>query len=44
VNDLVLVIVQWGPCPAPPNPCAGDLNDDGFVDVGDLVLVILNWS
>jgi hypothetical protein len=49
VDDLVSVILAWGPCDpkgmcpadvAPPGPPAGD----GQVDVDDLILVILNWS
>ena len=44
VADLVLIVLNWGPCPSPPEICPGDLNDDGAVDVADLVEVILNWS
>jgi hypothetical protein len=43
VQDLVDVILAWGPCD-PPEDCYGDLNGDGVVDVQDLVMVILNWS
>jgi hypothetical protein len=44
VGDLVQVVVNWGPCPAPPGPCPGDVNKDGAADVDDLVLVVLNWT
>ncbi len=44
VADLVQVITNWGPCPAPPTPCTSDGNGDDRVDVGDLLLVILNWG
>jgi glucose/arabinose dehydrogenase len=44
VADLVLVVLNWGPCPSPPEICPGDLNDDGSVGVTDLVEVIINWS
>ena len=44
VNDLVLLFVNWGPCPDPPAPCPGDTNDDGAVDVNDLVVVFENWD
>jgi hypothetical protein len=42
VNDLVLVILGWGPCPTG-GDCA-DVNGDGMVDVIDLVEVITNWG
>lgn len=41
VQDLVEIILAWGPCAA---PCIADVNDDGVVDVVDLVAVILAWS
>jgi hypothetical protein len=45
IADLVLVIVEWGPCPAPNDPCAAaDLNGDGEVSVADLVLVVTSWD
>ena len=44
VDDLVIVIVRWGPCPGAPDPCAGDADGDGDVDVDDLVAVITNWG
>jgi hypothetical protein len=43
VDDLILVITGWGPCPAPIG-CDADANRDGVVDVDDLILVILDWS
>jgi hypothetical protein len=42
VDDLVAVILDWGPCP--PGPCPADLDDDGTVGVTDLTIVILNWG
>ena len=42
VGDLVLVILNWGPCGG--SPCPGDVTGDGTVNVADLVFVILNWS
>jgi hypothetical protein len=48
VDDLIGVILGWGPCPAPPAACPGDVaphpGGDGQVDVEDLILVILNWG
>ena len=44
VTDLVTVIVDWGPCPKPPETCPADLDGNGIVEVIDLVQVILNWG
>jgi hypothetical protein len=40
VEDLVSVVLAWGPCAG----CAADVNDDGVVDVQDLVAVVLAWG
>lgn len=40
VNDLVELVLSWGPC----DGCPGDINGDGTIDVSDLVLVVLNWG
>jgi len=44
VNDLLIVITQWGACPASPAMCTGDANHDSVVDVNDLLIVITNWG
>jgi hypothetical protein len=45
IDDLLLVIMQWGSCPAAASFCAGDIaNADGEVNIDDLLLVITNWS
>jgi hypothetical protein len=49
VDDLVAVILSWGPCPTPPPPpplvpCPTDIDQSGAVDVDDLIVVILNWT
>jgi subtilisin-like proprotein convertase family protein len=49
VDDLVNVILAWGPCPnCPPDPCAADVfpfpAGDCNVNVDDLVSVVLNWG
>ncbi len=49
VDDLLEVIVGWGPCdvPATPLTCPADiapLGGNDQVDVVDLVKVIINWS
>jgi T5SS/PEP-CTERM-associated repeat protein len=44
VDDLLAVILAWGPCPAPPEACPADLNGDGVVGMDDLMEVLLNWD
>jgi hypothetical protein len=44
VDDLIAVILGWGPCPAPPAPCLPDIDRSGSVDVDDLIAVILAWG
>ncbi|MHC5002925.1 MAG: FG-GAP-like repeat-containing protein [Planctomycetota bacterium] len=44
VDDLVGVILAWGPCPDPPAACDADIDGSGAVDVDDLVEVILSWG
>jgi hypothetical protein len=40
VDDLIAVILNWGPCAA----CPADINQDGQVNVDDLITVILGWG
>jgi acetyl esterase/lipase len=42
VDDVVAVVLGWGPCP--PEGACPDVNRDGTVDADDLVAVILNWT
>jgi len=44
VVDLLALLSEWGDCPAPPAACPGDLNDDGVVDVLDLLILLGNWT
>ncbi|MHC4946703.1 MAG: multiheme c-type cytochrome [Planctomycetota bacterium] len=44
VADLLLVLGEWGPCPAPPTECPADVDGTGEVDVSDLLMVLGNWS
>jgi sugar lactone lactonase YvrE len=44
-DELVAVILSWGPCPT--GPCPGDVappGGNGQIDSDDLVEVILNWG
>ena len=40
VDDLLVVIADWGPCTG----CDGDLNNDTMVDVNDLLAIIAAWG
>lgn len=45
VQDLLILLGQWGSCPAPcPPSCQGDLNGDCQVDVNDLLIMLSNWT
>jgi hypothetical protein len=46
VNDLVSLILQWGPCAAGlcPPACSGDTDGDCQVGIGDLITLLLNWA
>lgn len=48
VSDLLAVINNWGPCPAPPQSCPADVapapDGDGVVNVSDLLYVINHWG
>lgn len=44
VADLLTVITNWGPCPAPPIACLSDIVVDGQVNVADLLAVITAWG
>jgi len=41
VDDLLIVIANWGPCGP---DCPADINGDGIVGVDDLLIVIANWG
>ena len=45
VVDLLIMLGNWGACPAPcPPNCPGDVNADCLVDVQDLLIVLGNWT
>ena len=41
VNDLLILLGAWGPCP---DPCLPDINGDGSVDVLDLLVLLGSWD
>ena len=40
VDDLLVVISQWGPC----SGCSGDITGDGVVGVDDLLVILAHWG
>ena len=48
IDDLVLVITNWGECPRDVNPCVGDVtpepDGDHDVNIDDLIKVITEWD
>ena len=44
VNDLLMLINSWGPCPVPPVTCPADVVADGQINVNDLLAVINGWG
>jgi hypothetical protein len=41
IEDLFLLLAQWGHCPP---VCITGQNDDGMVDVDDLFTMLNNWG
>ena len=41
ITDVLVVLVEWGPCPA---GCLGDVDADGMVGVTDLLQVLGAWG
>ena len=44
IEDFLIVLGNWGPCPAPPQPCPGDIDGDGEVGIEDFLIVLGNWG
>ncbi len=45
INDMLLLLADWGPCGAPcPPSCAADLTDDCTVGIDDFLLLLANWT
>jgi hypothetical protein len=43
VDDLLVLMQQWGPCPTT-GMCSADLNGDGAVNSADLILLMGGWG
>ena len=44
VQDLLVVIGAWGPCPPIPTCCSGDIVQDSVVNVVDLLALLASWG
>jgi len=44
INDFLLLLAAWGPCPGPPDPCPADLDGDGTVGITDFLDLLANWG
>ncbi len=45
INDFLIVLGSWGPCPEPCPPiCGGDADGDCEVGIEDFLIVIGNWT
>jgi len=44
ITDFLLLLGNWGPCPAPPDPCVGDLDGDGEVGIVDFLQLLASWT
>ena len=45
INDFLLLLAAWGPCPGPcPPSCAADLDGDCNVGIADFLLLLANWT
>jgi hypothetical protein len=40
INDLLILLASWGPCPA----CPADLDGDGLVGINDLLILLAAWG
>jgi len=45
INDFLLLLGLWGPCPDPcPPSCNADLDGDCTVGIADFLMLLANWS
>ncbi len=43
-DDMSALLEGWGPCPACPPSCAGDVNGDCEIGIVDFLTLLTNWS
>lgn len=44
VADLVILLGEWGSCPAQPDACPADIDLDDIVGITDLLILLANWG
>ena len=44
IQDFLLLLAAWGPCPSPPAPCPADLDGDGEVGIVDFLQLLAGWG
>ncbi len=44
INDFLILLASWGPCPVPPAECAADLDDSGDVGIEDFLNLLAAWG
>ena len=44
IQDFLLLLAAWGPCPAPPDDCPADLDGDDIVGITDFLILLGNWG
>ena len=45
INDFLMLLAAWGPCPDPcPPSCAADLDGDCNVGINDFLILLANWG
>ena len=44
IQDFLLLLAAWGPCPDPPAPCTADFDGDGDVGIADFLTLLANFS
>ncbi|MCH8823345.1 MAG: hypothetical protein IH984_07540 [Planctomycetes bacterium] len=44
IEDLLIILSGYGPCPEQVDPCPGDINDNNVVGISDLFLLLDNWG
>ena len=44
IEDFLLLLGNWGPCPPEPDSCPADFDGDGEVGINDFLILIGNWT